>query len=142
MKDGTAKITVKGYGDLTDGEAVVTSASGKFYKKNGAVYLIYETADENESGAVIRHRLKLNGKTLEIARSFQNIKSKLIYIMDEKTENNYASPFGTLVLTFDTYAFSAVEGTDCLRIHLKYRIFAGEDLLSENKLDIEAMQSE
>lgn len=141
MKDGIAEITVTGCGGLTDGENITTSAKGKIYSKNGAVYLIYETEDENESGAVIRHRLKLKNGSLEITKSSRNIKSKIAYIMGEKTENHYYSPFGTLLLTFDTFFFSAVEENDGLRIKIKYRIFTGNDLLSENALDIAAKYS-
>lgn len=138
MKDGLAKFTVTGSGELAGDESITTSATGKIYTKNGSRYLLYEIADENESGMIVKYLLKLTGNSLEMTKTIQNQKTKIVYKPGKKTESEYNSPFGTLLLTFDTTAFYITENEERLLLELKYNICMDKDVISRNQLKIEA----
>lgn len=139
MKDGLAKITVIGNGELAGDEAIANSAFGKVYTKNGSRYLLYEITDENEAEITVKYLLKLTCNSLKMTKTVQNQKTKIVYKPGKKTEAEYNSPFGTLLLTFDTTTFYITENEDHLLLELKYNIYMDNDIVSRNQLKIEAV---
>ncbi|MGN0164794.1 MAG: DUF1934 domain-containing protein [Lachnospiraceae bacterium] len=138
MKDGIARITVTGSGALSGEEAITHSATGKVYTKKESRYLLYEIADENESGTNVKYLLKLTGNVLEMTKTIGNQKTKIRFDPETRTESEYNSPFGNLFLSFITKAFFISEDDENLLFELEYHICMGEDILSENRLIIKA----
>ena len=139
MTDGLAKITVTGSGELSGDESITNSSTGKVYTKNGSRFFLYEINDENESGIAVKYLLKLTVNNLEMTKTVKNQKTKIVYKPGKKTESEYHSPFGTLLLTFDTISFCITENEEKLLIELKYNIWMDNDIVSRNRLKIEAV---
>lgn len=133
MEDGKAKITVTGSGEMTGGEALSTAVSGKFYKKNGSIYLLYELDGEEIQEKPVKHMLKINETALEITKTYEKFKTRLNFKLNEKTEAEYLSPFGLLEFTAHTDFFSLTETKDGILLEASYLLCSeGADPLRNN----------
>ncbi len=128
-------IKVKGI-SLSGGEEDITElkTSGNYYRKNDKIYILYEEIPE-DAGHAAKNTLKLYGDCVELIRKGGN-SVNIVFSPKESWESQYVTPYGCLKMTFVTESISIEERADEIAVMIKYQILSGEDVLSENVLEI------
>lgn len=65
----------------------------------------------------------------------------IIFSPKDSWESQYITPYGCLKMTFATESISIEERADEIAVMIKYEILSGEDVLSENVLEITASEN-
>ena len=138
MTDNEVMITVTGSGELTaEGDSVVTRSRGRFFKKNGKIYLLYELPDENEKDLIIKHTVIIRETSMEVKKSGGGMETRIVYAPGVSHETKYATPFGDINLTFVTKSLEVDENDENLTVNVLYDIAMGEEVISKNRLAME-----
>ena len=89
--------------DISDGnnkETVRFTTDGRLFKKNNNVYLQFKE-DNKETGEVNQIVKMEDNDTVTVLRQGA-VSMKQLFIVDEKTEGVYRSPFGTMLMNTST----------------------------------------
>lgn len=132
------RLTIKGYQVNIEGEEnnIEMITEGKFYKKNGAYYIVYDESElTGMDGATTT--LKIEGKKVSLKR-FGNNNSKLTFEKGQKHISEYETFYGFMPIKVvtskvDIDISDSGEGS----IKLAYRLDISGVLESSNKLSIE-----
>ena len=136
MQDSQVTITVTGSSAADSSGAVTTRAAGKLYTKNGKRYLLYELPDSDNPGLIIKHMIIFTPRNIEITKSAPGLRTRILYEPGACTETDYSTPYGNLTLVFSTKSITFNESDEDLTLEVRYDIFSGGELLSENVLTI------
>ncbi|WDV46026.1 DUF1934 domain-containing protein [Clostridiaceae bacterium M8S5] len=138
MKDVRLKIIGK-QTDLEGEENVIEFVTeGKFYKKKGAYYLVYNESEiSGMNGSTTT--LKIQDEKIQMKRYGSN-KSKLIFEEGKRHESEYATAYGEMTLQVLTSKLNAnISDSGVGNISVFYRLNIAEVAESNNALSIEIM---
>ena len=124
-------ITISGVQTI-DGEVndpVETVTPGEYYFRNGKHYILYDEVQEGVQG-VTKCMIKIGEDTVDLSKkgaagvhmSFQK---------DKKTRTSYQTPYGSMMLGFDSRTIRVMETEDMLHVKLEYDMEVEEEHLAE-----------
>ena len=90
-------ISVKGLHTLEDAQKdeVEVISAGKYYKRNGKHYVLFEEAVEGSSEP-INSRIKLAQEYMEVHQKGA-VNSQMVFERDRKNESWYGTPYGNML---------------------------------------------
>ncbi len=114
-------------------EAVQMLARGRYYKKNGKHYVLYDHADTQSPYETKPGRLTFNETEAEMLRGRE---TQLRFQKDGLSTGKYNSGLGVVVLTLDTSELQLTETQEQIQLTLCYKVLYGDMTISENKVVI------
>ena len=102
MNEGIA-VVVKMNTEISDGnrkETVHFTTDGRLFKKNNSVYLQFK--EENKENGEVNQIVKVDDHRSVTVLRQGAVSMKQLFIVDEKTEGVYRSPFGTMLMDTNT----------------------------------------
>ena len=135
-------ISVKGlqFEGASDPEEIEVIQKGKFYKKNGAFYLIYDEPVEGSSEH-IRNMIKFRNKEAEVSKSGA-INTCLIFAENKENLSNYETPYGSLTVGINTKKIDILENENSLILKIEYSLDVNYEFLADCKIQVEAKSIE
>lgn len=132
----TVKLSLVGTQRDETGEETVaqTSTYAEYYEKNGLLYLLYEETQE-DSGAVVKNILKLNGSVLELTRR-GSPGTHMVFEAGREHPADYATPYGRLKLEMRTHTLEVFFRQGLPQIQVDYSLMSEGLPLSECTLVI------
>ncbi len=129
-------ITVTGTQFDEDGHRTVTEqkVQGQYFERDGSRYLLYEERD-SDTGTVTKNTIKVKESTVELSRNGY-ISSRMVFCPGETHRTSHVTPYGILTLDIYTESLKSVWAEKNGTLQVAYRMYAEENLLSENKLSV------
>lgn len=128
------QVSVLGIQDAGGGpEAVLTRTAGTCSQQDGGYRIGYRELDEH--GNATHNILFLSRKEIKLDRS-GSISGSFQFIPGERTEIRYRTPFGEIGFQAETESCAMEEDESGLEARLRYRLYEGGRLFSENILSI------
>ncbi|MCR4650530.1 MAG: DUF1934 domain-containing protein [Lachnospiraceae bacterium] len=130
-------ISIKGMyfeQDISADDIEVIQA-GKYYNRNGFHYVCYEEPLEGSTD-VISNMLKFNDTSLTVSKKGP-INTSLNFTLDEKSLNNYNTPFGVLTLGVDTSSITIKEKQNNLLLNVEYSLDVNYQFVSKCNISID-----
>lgn len=119
-------------------EAILTRATGIYCFENGVHKIIYCELDED--GNATENFLFLSQAEMRLSKS-GSIAGQFLFIQNRETVTEYLTPFGNIVFWVKTESYSIDVKEDHLNVQLKYKLYTGNQLFSENVLNIQIHNS-
>ena len=114
-------------------EAILTKTAGDYCFENGSHKILYCELDEN--GTATDNLLFLSETEMRLSKS-GSVAGRFLFIPGEKTVADYLTPFGKIVFEAETETYHLDRKEDELNVQLKYKLYADNQLFSENTLTI------
>lgn len=126
------KLTVRGTQIDTNNEKNIDKSVeyGKYFKKNDVHYVFIE--DEQNAHSA---RYKFTHRYLEVVKN-GDVNAKLYFEASKKYTAVYRTPYGKMLLTFETIQLSLEEKDGMIRILSRYDIYNEDVLISNNTIDV------
>lgn len=118
-------------------EAILTKAIGMYCFEDGFHKINYCELDEN--GAATDNLLFLSATEMRLSRS-GSIAGQILFIPGTKTAADYLTPFGKIDFEVETESYHLDVKKGNLDAQLKYRLYTGGQLFSENTLTIQTCE--
>lgn len=118
-------------------EAILTKTTGTYCFENGFHKINYCELDEN--GTATDNLLFLSEAEMRLSKS-GSIAGQFLFIPGNKTVVDYLTPFGKIDFEVETESYHLDVIADDLNVELKYRLYTGGQLFSENTLTIQTCQ--
>ena len=106
----TGLHAVNGEKDAED-KVEITSA-GKYYKKNGKHFVLYDEVAE-ETGDIIKNRLKLSDSAMEIHKTGP-MKTSMVFENGKKNMSWYGTPYGNMLAGIEVTGMDVQESEDLI----------------------------
>lgn len=117
-----------------DDQPIETTNPGVFAKLNGKCVVSYEEVIE-ETSSTIKNLIKFDENTVEVTRR-GDFNVHIIFEKDKKSQTNYNTPFGALVVGFDTHQIIYSESEDHISISIKYDMDINYEHVASCNIDI------
>lgn len=115
-------------------EAILTKATGTYCFENGFHKILY--CELNENGTATDNLLFLSETEMRLSKS-GSIAGQFLFIPGEKTVADYLTSFGKIDFEVETETYHLDMKEDELNVQLKYKLYADNQLFSENTLTIQ-----
>lgn len=114
-------------------EAILTKTVGNYCFENGSHKILYCELDED--GTATDNLLFLSETEMRLSKS-GFVAGQFLFIPGEKTVADYLTPFGKIAFEVEAETYHLDRKEDELNVQLKYRLYTGNQLFSENTLTI------
>lgn len=114
-------------------EAILTKTARDYCFENGFHKILYCELDEN--GTATDNLLFLSETEMRLSKS-GSVAGRFLFIPGEKTVADYLTPFGKIAFEAETETYYLDRKEDELNVQLKYKLYADNQLFSENTLTI------
>ena len=114
-------------------EAILTKTAGDYCFENGSHKILYCELDEN--GTATDNLLFLSETEMRLSKS-GSVAGQFLFIPGEKTVADYLTPFGKIAFEAETETYYLDRKEDELNVQMKYKLYADNQLFSENTLTI------
>jgi len=133
------QVSVLGIQDFGCGsETVSTRAYGQYDFQNGLHKVSYCELDSN--GTATDNMLIISESELKVNRS-GSLSGRLLFNLEHRTKAEYVTSFGKFDFDIETDLYTLSENENGLGIELKYRLYEGKNLFSENTPTVQIYES-
>ncbi len=138
MKEVKVKIKGKQLHSNGEKDTIELITEGKFYKKNGAYYIVYdETEISGMEGSTTT--LKIQDQKILMNR-FGTNKSKLVFEKGRRHQTQYGTAYGNMTMQVHTSKMEVdISDTGKGNIDLSYKLNISDSIESKNNLSINIM---
>lgn len=114
-------------------------SKGRYYKKNGKIYVKYTEIDEENytTDCMIR----IEGERVEIIKK-GDINFCLVFEKDNNCQTTYDTPFGELMLGITTTDLIILEDEDAVAVKIRYMLDINYSFVSECSVDIKIVSTQ
>ena len=119
-----------------ENEVEITSA-GKYYKKNGKHFVIYDEVQQ-ETGDIIKNRLKLSEGAMEI-RKTGPMKTSMVFENGKKNRSWYGTPYGNMLAGIEVTQMEMQESEDIIDVNIEYILEMNYEHVSDAAIHIRIM---
>ena len=123
--------TINDYTCVEDKDVSDISVSGQYFERNGKIYILYE----NDGAST---RIKADGCCVEITRSVEGVSNTLVYQENMVWATEYNTGYGRMMMQIKTKSLKQEITDDKLFIRIDYDVLMNEQLMSHNKVTIQA----
>lgn len=133
------RVFVLGIQNFGDGpETASTRANGQYDFQNGLHKVSYCELDSN--GTATDNMLIISESELQVNRS-GSLSGRLLFNPEHRTKAEYVTSFGKFDFDIETDLYALSKNENCLGIELKYRLYEGKNLFSENTLTVQICEN-
>lgn len=134
-------ITVTGLhmvnGEADEDQMVEITSAGKYYKKNGKHYVLYDEV-EQETGSIIKNRIKLSGDGLELQKKGQT-NASMKFENGKKNMSWYGTPYGNMLAGVEVTSMKVEESDQLIDININYILEMNYEHVSDSEIRIKIM---
>lgn len=134
-------ITVTGLhmvnGEADEDQSVEITSAGKYYKKNGKHFVLYDEV-EQETGSIIKNRLKLSGDGLELQKKGQT-NASMKFENGKKNMSWYGTPYGNMLAGVEVTSMKVEESDQLIDININYILEMNYEHVSDSEIRIKIM---
>lgn len=116
-------------------DSVETIYPGEYYFRNGTHYILYEEAVENMEES-IKNMIKIKDKEFVLTKKGP-VNVQMVFNENKKTMTDYVTPFGNILIAFDTTGISVVEEDEKLTVHIDYALEANYQFVADCNVCLE-----
>ena len=129
-------ISVKGLHTLEDTQKdeVEVISAGKYYKRNGKHYVLFEETVEG-SGESINSRIKLAGERMEVCQKGA-VNSQLVFERNRKNESWYGTPYGNMLAGIRVKDMKMEESEDIIKASVDYSLELNYEHMADCSLHV------
>ena len=129
-------ISVKGLHTLEDTQKdeVEVISAGKYYKRNGKHYVLFEETVEG-SGESINSRIKLAGERMEVCQKGA-VNSQLVFERNRKNESWYGTPYGNMLAGIRVKDMKMEESEDIIKASVDYSLELNYEHMTDCSLQV------
>ena len=124
-------ITISGIHKI-DGDVntpIETVTPGEYYFRNGKHYILYDEVQEGVQG-VTKCMIKIGEDMVDLTKK-GTAGVHMNFQKNKKTRTSYQTPYGSLMLGFDSRMIRIIEAEDSLHLQLEYDLEVEEEHLAE-----------
>lgn len=114
---------------------------GRYYRKNGVDYIIYQDKDLSEDAIDVTTMLKVYPDHVVLVRT-GSMEQKQEFRLGEKSHSTYVTPFGTMQLAVLTKEMDVTIGVVSGAIDISYELEVNGQWQSENTLSINVREGQ
>ncbi|HJC22236.1 MAG TPA: DUF1934 domain-containing protein [Candidatus Eisenbergiella merdavium] len=129
-------LTIRGlqFDQGPDSEEIETVQWGKYYKKDGTHYIIYDEMMEGFEEPV-RNIIKIRKQEMNLTkRGAVNV--YMAFEECKKNVTNYLTPYGSLLIGMDTRRVKFSEGEEEIRLLVEYALEVNYEYLADCRIEI------
>ena len=115
-------------------EPIETVTPGEYYFRNGKHYILYEEVQEGIA-EVTKCMIKIGDDSVDLSKKGAS-GVHMIFQRDKKTRTSYQTPYGSLMLGFDSKMIRVLESEDMIHLNLEYDLEVVEEHLAECSLTL------
>ena len=115
-------------------EPIETVTPGEYYFRNGKHYILYEEVQEGIA-EVTKCMIKIGDDSVDLSKKGAS-GVHMIFQRDKKTRTSYQTPYGSLMLGFDSKMIRVLESEDMIHLNLEYDLEVEEEHLAEGSLTL------
>ena len=115
-------------------EPIETVTPGEYYFRNGKHYILYEEVQEGIA-EVTKCMIKIGDDSVDLSKKGAS-GVHMIFQRDKKTRTSYQTPYGSLMLGFDSKMIRVLESEDMIHLNLEYDLEVEEEHLVECSLTL------
>ena len=115
-------------------EPIETVTPGEYYFRNGKHYILYEEVQEGLA-EVTKCMIKIGDDSVDLSKKGAS-GVHMIFQRDKKTRTSYQTPYGSLMLGFDSKMIRVLESEDMIHLNLEYDLEVEEEHLAECSLTL------
>ena len=129
-------ISVKGLHTMEDTQKdeVEVISAGKYYKRNGKHYVLFEETVEG-SGESINSRIKLAGERTEGCQKGA-VNSQLVFERNRKNESWYGTPYGNMLAGIRVKDMKMEESEDIIKASVDYSLELNYEHMADCSLQV------
>lgn len=129
-------ISVKGLHTLEDAQKdeVEVISAGKYYKRNGKHYVLFEEAVEGSSEP-INSRIKLAQEYMEVHQKGA-VNSQMVFERDRKNESWYGTPYGNMLAGIQVKNMKMEESQDIIKASVDYSLELNYEHMADCQLQV------
>lgn len=116
-------------------DSIQTICLGEYYYKNGTHFVLYEELLE-ECSEPIKNRIKFKDREFSLTKKGP-INVQMLFAEGKKTMTDYGTPFGNILVAFDTKRICIEEDQNAMRVHINYELEANYQFIAECTIQIE-----
>ena len=121
-------------------EPIETVTPGEYYFRNGKHYILYEEVQEGIA-EVTKCMIKIGDDSVDLSKKGAS-GVHMIFQRDKKTRTSYQTPYGSLMLGFDSKMIRVLESEDMIHLNLEYDLEVEEEHLAECSLTLKVHAKE
>ncbi|RHV66163.1 MULTISPECIES: DUF1934 domain-containing protein [Clostridia] len=115
-------------------EPIETVTPGEYYFRNGKHYILYEEVQEGIA-EVTKCMIKIGDDSVDLSKKGAS-GVHMIFQRDKKTRTSYQTPYGSLMLGFDSKMIRVLESEDMIHLNLEYDLEVEEEYLAKCSLTL------
>lgn len=121
-------------------DAIEVIHKGRYYKKDAMHYVVFDEVMEGFE-QITKNLFKFNEDYLAVTKKGV-VNVNMEFQNGKKTMNCYTTPFGDIMMGFDTHSVTLTEEEDCIAISAKYSLEANYEFLANCTVQIEIKAQE
>ena len=131
-------ISIRGmhFENSLDGDNIEVIQQGRYYRRNGMHYLVYEEPVEG-TDKTNKNIIKFNEKEMSVTKKGV-VNVAMTFCEKEKNHTSYQTPFGNILIGLDTHDISLLESPKKISLDVSYSLDVNYEFLSDCKIHIEA----
>ncbi len=116
-------------------EQIETICTGEYFYRNGSHFVLYDELMEGFEESC-RNMLKFHEKEFSQTRKGP-VNVQMMFEEGKKTMTSYVTPFGNIMMSFDTDVIEIEETEDLIKIHISYVLEANYQFVANCNIYVE-----
>ena len=121
-------------------EQIETICTGEYYYRNGSHFVLFDELMEGFEEPC-RNMLKFHEKEFSQTRKGP-VNVQMIFEESKKTMTSYMTPFGNIVMSFDTDVIEIEETEEQIKVHISYVLEANYQFVANCNIYVEIKAKE
>lgn len=122
-------------GDENNSDQIETLYPGEYYYRNDAHYILYEETIEGMDQC-IKNMIKVRDKEFILTKKGP-FNVQMVFTEGKKTMTDYVTPFGNILVAFDTSRIEIEETEDKFKVHIDYALEANYQFVADCNINLE-----
>lgn len=116
-------------------DCIETIYPGEYYFRNGTHYILYEEPVEDMKEC-IKNMIKIKDKEFILTKKGP-VNVQMVFGEGRKNMTDYATPFGNILIAFDTNKIEVIESEEKLTVHIDYALEANYQFVADCNISVE-----
>lgn len=127
-------VTVKGVQFVEEADEIVTICEGEYFEMKDSAYVVYEELPEGHDKPIL-NRIKIQQNEVMVTKKGP-YQVQMPFKGGAMTRTQYITPFGGIMLEFDTKEVKVSDSDDKIDILIRYGLTANEQFVADCEINI------